>query len=388
MNPTTERIREITARLAEIEARKLELRPELEMSDITEERMAEIETEANALGAEERTLRAEDKELRRKLDVSNILAPVAAPGSGEALTGREQRIKALRDTGCMSLPLFAGAEQRSVLVSSGKLATPAAVYNEIGELPSTVSSIVDDVDAFDATGTGSWSFPYKKTDAAAAAATEGAARGGTGATFDVVANVGPEDWAVLDEVSNKVKQMTDVAYQAAVQKSAYTALKVTARDKITAKILASTLAEKRVSVALDEKYLRNLVLHYGADDSVVGGAKLYINRADLVTLGDVRGTNEKAPLYRIIFDADGNTGRIEEGGMSVPFSINSALTTGVQLYGNPKTVKMPMWGDYAVTTDDGGDYFKRSMLGIKAEASANAALTVWHGMQIIKQAAS
>jgi len=49
---------------------------------------------------------------------------------------------------------------------------------------------------------------------------------------------------------------------------------------------------------------------------------------------------------------------------------------------------MPMWDNYAVETDEGGDYFKRNMIGIRGLQTANADLVAYHGMQIIKQAAT
>ena len=47
---------------------------------------------------------------------------------------------------------------------------------------------------------------------------------------------------------------------------------------------------------------------------------------------------------------------------------------------------MLMWDNYEVSTDDGGDYFKRNMLGIRGLQTAGADLVVWHGMQKITQA--
>ena len=112
-------------------------------------------------------------------------------------------------------------------------------------------------------------------------------------------------------------------------------------------------------------------------------------QADLATLGAVRGTNEKKALYEITFSDESNTaGTIKEGGMAVSFRILDGLTNGTQLYGQPATIDMPMWGNYAVETDEGGDYFKRNMIGIKGTQTANADLVVLNGMQVIKQAAA
>lgn len=315
--------------------------------------------------------------------VANLADRAQARAAAPAVSPRETRAADFVAHNSMRIPMF--AEGRSVLVASGKLALPKAVSSEIGELPNVVSSIVDDVDVIDATGTGTWEFPYRKTNGVAAAVTEGQTIGGTPGTFDKVA-IGPEAWGILDEISNQVKKMTPVNYQASVQNNAYLALRREARNKIVTKVLASDLIETVTGMALDATYIRKLVLGYDADESVAGDAKLYICKADLQTLGAVRGTNEKKAVFEIEF-TDSNNGTIKDGAMLVPFSICAGLTAGTQLYGNPKTIKMLLWDNYEVSTDDGGDYFKRNMLGIRGLQTAGADLTVWHGMQKITQAA-
>lgn len=374
----------ITERLREIERRKADLQTEATNDATTKERLEEIANEATALNGEA-------AELRGRLETMQALDPVPVPEVRGGKPGAqslptqnnsEKRAMELRESGHMSMPMF--IEQRSLLVSSGKLAAPTAVSPIIGELPSVVCSIVDDVDVMDATGTGSWQFPYKTVDAKAADVTEGEKIGGTGATYEKI-EIGPSEWGVLDEVSNQVSKMTNVAYATSVQNSAFLALRREVRDHIVSAVLGSALAETRNGVGLDATYVRDVVLGYDSDESVAGNAKLYINKADLATLGKVRGTGEKKPVFEITF-TDQNNGQIKDGGTVLPFSICSKLQTGTQIYGNTKTVKLLLWGNYEISTDQGGDYFKRNMLGIRALATAGAGLTVWHGMQIIKQA--
>lgn len=361
-------------RMKDIEARKAELKKEITDGKVGAERLAAIKEEAEALSAEQ-------EELRAKMDLDTILEP-GTPNQRGNVQGRKNAAEEFVKTNRMSIPLF--KEGRSLLVSTGNLAKPTAVSTEIGDLPNTISSIVDDVMAIDATGTGTWEFPYKETDVTAADVTESSKIGGTGATFNKV-TVNPAEWGVLDEVSNQVQKMTPVAYGTAVQNSAYLALRKEAKVKITNAILNSTLAEKVENLKIDQDYLRNVVLGYDSDESVAGGAKLYINKADLIKIGKVRGTGEKKALFDIKF-IDDNNGTITEGGLSVNFSINSTVPEGQQIYGQPQNVKFLMWGQYEIKTDDGGDYFKRNMLGIRGLATANAALVVKNGMQIINQA--
>ena len=359
-----------------------------------EARISEIRTlvngdgdiDADALNTELDALEARRTTLRNEAEQRRALATRVANGSVGAVMGTgtvntdPNPCEEFRNSGHMSF------EARSVLVSSGKLATPTAVDTEVGALPEVVSSIIDDVDVIDATGTGSWKMPYKKTDAAAAAVTEGQTIVGTGATFDFV-TINPSVWGVLDEVSNQVAKMTPVNYFKAVRDSAYLALRKEAKAKITNAILASTIAETKNSIALDKDYVRKVVLGFDADESVASGTKLYINKHDLAELGNVRGTNEKKAVFDITF-VNENNGQIKDGGTVINFSINSTLGNGVQLYGQPKTVKLLLWDNYEVSTDDGGDYFKRNMIGVRGLQTAGADLCAYHGMQIIKQAAA
>ena len=73
--------------------------------------------------------------------------------------------------------------------------------------------------------------------------------------------------------------------------------------------------------------------------------------------------------------------------MSIPFSILSSLSKGQQLYGQLKSIKQLLWGDYEIRTDMGGDYFRKGLIGIRANAMAGAGLVVKGGMQLIHQAA-
>lgn len=363
----------LNERLKEIEQRKEALRNELKAGAADEARTIAIREEAEALATEE-------KEIRDKLSLNQMLAPGTAVAPAHQT---EDRADNFVRTNRMTIPMF--VENRSVLISSGKLATPTAVSQNLSELPTSVSSIVDDVDVIDATGTGTWRFPYRKTDAVAATKTEGAAAGGTAGTFDFV-DISPASEAVLDEISNQVKKQSPVLYQASVQNNAYLALRRKAKAMITNKIVASNLTEAK-TYALDANYVRSVVLGFGSDESVGGGTKLYIRKEDLADLGKIRGTNEKKPVFDITY-TDENNGIIKDGGLALPFSINSTLTKGQQLYGQPKAAKLLLWGDYEVSTDDGGDYFKRSMLGIKGEVTAGADLTVYHGFQLISNSAN
>lgn len=351
-------------RLKEIEARRAELSTEANSEEVTETRLAEITTEAESLNREEMEVRA-----KMALQTNNS-APVTAPET-------ESKADEFMRSGRMVI------ETRQLL-STGKIAKPTQVGG-INGLADTASDIVDDVHAFPLNGVGTWRAAYKKTNAEAADVVEGAAVGGTASTYDYV-DINPTEWGVLDEISKQVKKQSPLDYQGAIEESAVIALRDKASAKIIEAITNSTLTQAVTARALDKDYLRNTILGYRPIKGK-GACKLYICQADLAVLGAVRGTNEKRALYEITFDNDAHTsGTIQEGGMATAFRILDGLTAGTQFYGQPMNIDMPMWGDYAVETDEGGDYFKRSMIGIKGTQTAGADLVAKNGMQKITQA--
>ena len=351
-------------RLKEIEAKRNELSIEARTAETTTDRLAEIASEGDALNREEMEVRA-----AMALENNNS-TPVATPET-------ENKADEFVRSGRMVM------ETRQLL-STGHIAKPTQVGG-ISDLAAVASDIVDDVHVFALDGVGTWRAAYKVTNAAAADVTEGAAVGGTASTYNYV-DIDPAEWGVLDEISKQVKKQSPLDYQGAIEASAVSALRDKASANIIAAVKASTLAQAVTGRALDKDFLRSTILGFRPIKGK-GACKLYITQADLATLGAVRGTNEKRAIYEITFADETNTfGTIKEGGMATSFRILDGLTDGTQLYGQPGTIDMPMWGNYEVATDEGGDYFKRSMIGIKGTQTAGADLVAKHGMQVITQA--
>ena len=342
------------------------------IDELTERAENVLEEKRKAMDAlAEKRAEAEKRERTRLVKAGKI--PTREIG-GKMESERDQAAKRFADSGRMEI---------RQLLSTGKIATPRAVGG-IGEIAPSETGIVDDVNAIPLTGNGTYRAAYKKTDAAAADVTDGAAVAGTASTYDYV-DINPAEWGVLDEISQQVAKMTPLDYQAAVANSAVNALRATASAKIVAAIEASDLTEA-VTVALDQDYLRALTLGFHAIPGK-GNACLYIGHEDIATLSKVRGTGEKRPLYEFKFDEGTTTsGVISEGGLATRFRILPTRAKGKQIFGQPGTVDMPMWGDYSVETDQAGDYFKRNMIGIRGLQTAGAGLVCYHGLQIVSQA--
>lgn len=260
----------------------------------------------------------------------------------------EERAQALFDSGKTTID---NAEARATLVSSGKLATPTEVAGINDAVGAKVSSIVDLVKITDASGMGAYKVAYEDTDATAATQAEGAAYNESDPTFNFV-EIKPQTEAVLSYISKQARKQTPLNYQQKVNASALTALKKRAAKIITDKLVASTLNTAVELTALNEIALRKIAFNYGGDESIVGAATLFINKADLIALGDVRG-DDKKPVYEITPDTSNpNTGVIKDGGLSVPYCINSNLASGTLVYGQAQNFELALFSNYEINVSD------------------------------------
>lgn len=292
----------------------------------------------------------------------------------------EARAQKLFDSG---KDVIENAEARAVLVSAGKLATPTEVAGINDIMGARVSSVVDMVKVVDASGMGAYKVAYQKTDAAAATTAEGDEYNGSEPTFDFV-EIKPQTETVLSYISKQARKQTPLAYAAKVNESALIALRRRAAAIITEKTLASALNVTLDATALDEKFLRKVALSYGGDESVVGAAVLQINKADLIALGDVRGSDKK-PVYEITPDASNpNTGIIKDGGLSVTYVINSNLT-GKQVYGQMHNFELALFSNYEINVSE--DFaFNKGLLAISGDVELGGDVTVQGGFVVAAQA--
>lgn len=385
---------------------------EMMMSDI-EERMAAIKTEMenrdadlDALTEEVRQLKERRAELeaqaekRRKLE-DDVRENGVTTRNLKDLGGEneaEARAKQFAETGKTNVK---SEEVRSVLVSGGKLATPTQVSGINDSVGKKVSSIIDLVKIVNCTGMGSNKVAYIDTDAAAAdGQTEGESATSKEPTFGFV-TITPDSVAVLSYISKQAKKQTPLAYQQKVHEQALTSLRKKAAILVTTALKESDLNESVAATVtggkgvIDEKTLRKITLAYGGDESVVGGAVLFLNKLDLIAFGDVRGTNEKKAVYEIEPDTDNpNTGIIKDGGLSVRYCINSNLTacagtaqsasdTLTMFYGNPQCFELDLFSDYEIRTSE--DFaFDKLMDTIRGDVEIGGDVVVKNGFVALK----
>ena len=374
-------------RLAEIMLRKSEIQKEI-VAGLTEQRIAELNTEVDALISEENQIRGE-------LDLASrlIVTPEENHG-GEGESEAEKRGKDLR-------------EKRAVLVSSGSIATPTKVQNQLNELIGSGNSLVDKVKVTNCYGMGSYKVPYIKSVGTADKTGEGQDAGGTEPTFGY-ATLKPVKLTTYAEISDETTKLSDVDYYAAVQSAARQALrKKLAEHMVNSDALSSpdfigikdsTTIDSASDISLkviDEKTLRTIALNYGGADDVVGEGILVLNKKDLIAFGDIRGTDKK-PVYEITPDtANTNTGIIRDGGLAVRYVLNSNITdmasasTGnyTMFYGVPTCYELGLFSDYTVKVSEDAE-FKKDMLAVRGTVMAGGNVTVYNGFIRVKKASA
>jgi HK97 family phage major capsid protein len=357
---------------------------------------SENEEELKAASAELDELNAKKAELEAELEEINAqIAELDKPKEGEENPQRkmnfmtkesrgintmthEERMEKAKNFAETRRASYGAEETRAVLVSSGTIATPTEVdgINENGF--AGVSSIIDLVKVVNCEGMGKNRVAYTDTDTVAAKQTEGAAAGGTGVTFKFV-DINPESIAVLDSISKQTKKQSPLQYEAKVKEKAMLALRKEAAKIVTEKVLASTLVTAQTITALDQNAVREIVLNYGGDEGVEGAAYLFLNKADLISLGKVRGSNEKKAVFEIIPDENPNTGTIKDGGTIVKYCLNKNLTAGTLLYGQPKNIELDLFSNYEIAVSE-DFYFDKLMDAIRGDVELGAEVVAKGGI--------
>ena len=380
---------------------------------------AEDADQVRSLGGELETVQAEIRDAKAQLDIMDNTPerrefnPMAAFGlKTKAGEDEEKRAKAFAESGKMTIE---GAEARSILLGTGSLAKPTKVSG-INNAQNTVSSIIDQVRVEDATGMGEDKEAYVKSIQSAGMATDGTASAPSDPVFRTAA-IKPFLIDTLTYVSREISKQTPLRYAEKVQELAMQALRTKAAklivsgngstepygiiNAVNTEQTPETIYESLTldSNVIDATTLRKIVFAYGGNENIGANAVLYLNKADLIAFGDVRGGNEKKAIYEIIPDGTNpNTGVIKEGGLAVPYCINSECTAlssatkgstpiKTMIYGDPMNYKLDLFGDYEVRVSE--DYkFGERMLAILGEVMLGGNITFDKGFVVVTLAAN
>lgn len=337
----------------------------------------------------------------------------AAERGNLLMKGQEVKFSALEVAKALFLPQR-GVE-KSVTLATGTLAQPTGAGTNIRDnLEGRVGAIIDQVYVQDLTGMSSYLEPYviSEFDASGAdvATSAGTARTASSDPTFGVAKIAPYELTTTSYVDRNIGRLTPANYYAKVYAMAMRAMR---RDTVkmifngdgqstnndmfgikTATNVAGNAIYATLNVdAVDADLLTELMFAYGGDEELGGSCRLYLNKADLLALGKLRGTNEKRRLFDIVPDAGNpNTGTIREGGTIVPYSIASNLTAlsgssqgsadiQTMVYGDPMNYELGLFGDYTVRVDESIKGVER-MLTILGDAMVGGNLIVHHGFVV------
>lgn len=326
----------------------------------------------------------EINEVKALIDEQDRQFMAKAPDAREEAEKAQERGNALMKGGEVK---FSAAEVRkAVTLATGTLVEPTGVGSDVRDIiGGAVSSIVDQVSVADLTGMGAYQEPYVISELTANANTVASKAGtsrpaSTDPTFGV-AEIKPYELTVTSFVDRNLARLTPANYYAKIYNMAMRAMRrklatlIVNGDAETTHVMygiknavnkaGSTIYSTANVSAVDVNLLDNLYFAYGTDDALAPNARLLLTKADLKAIGQLRGTNEKQRLFAIEPDmGNPNTGIIRDGGVVIPYTICSDLTSlsgatastsgaiQTMCYGSPANYLLGLFGDFTIRVDE------------------------------------
>lgn len=326
----------------------------------------------------------EINEVKALIDEQDRQFMAKAPDAREEAEKAQERGAALLKGG--EVKFSADEVRKAVTLATGTLVEPTGVGSDVRDIiGGAVSSIVDQVSVADLTGMGAYQEPYVISELTANANTvaskAGASRAAsTDPTFGV-AEIKPYELTVTSFVDRNLARLTPANYYAKIYNMAMRAMRrklatlIVNGDGETTHVMygiknavnkAGTPIYSTANVsAVDVNLLDNLYFAYGTDDALAPNARLLLTKSDLKAIGQLRGTNEKQRLFSIEPDmGNPNTGIIRDGGVVIPYTICSDLTSlsgatastsgaiQTMCYGSPANYLLGLFGDFTIRVDE------------------------------------
>lgn len=370
--------------------------------------VAELEKIQKTTKERLQTIADECAKLLEEIDAAEASAAeaVSADDSEEGMEDRsrrsngaefQRRCREFQRTGKMTYRNAVSMVKRAaVLSTSAGVVGPTGVGGINDAAGNTVSDFIDLIKVTDCTGMSAYKVAYMTTDPSAAAVTDGTVPTESEPAFGAV-TLTPATKGLIAYISREIRKQSPLQYEQKVNESVTRALRrilsKMAIDAVSASALNTNMQLTGASGAalFTPTLLSEIILSYGGDEGVDGAAVLVLNKADLKAFAAVRGANEYLPVYSIVPDtANPSTGVIKDNnGLScryciskdVPAMSTASLTTSAKkfmLYGNPQCAEMGLWGGVEVDVNDGYK-FGEGLLTVRAEVTAAADVTVYHG---------
>lgn len=366
-------------RLNEIEARKAELRKEIDSAD--EKRLAEIKEETDKLMTEE-------QEIRAKMELTGKLGePEQKPEARGVETEAEKRGRALK-------------EQRSVTIATTGIVLPEYQASDIKPTFNEVSSLVDGIGKKFLKGGESFKQPYLKGYGTADYATEGGDPATAEPTFGY-AEITKTKIAAYAEDTEELLKLPAADYGNEVVKG----ISIAIRKKLNREILfgdgsaghfvgifddGATAIDASTDISISEitaDTLDEIIYSYGGDENVEDVAVLILNKQDLKAFAMTRDASGRK-AYEIV--SKGNYGTIN----GVPYIINSncgaisddgtSVGAYCMAYGPLSNYTVAIFSDLEVARST--DYkFKEGMVAHRGVIFAGGNVTAKNGFLRVKK---
>lgn len=393
--------------LAELR-KQIEVLEDLEVEKQEEEKDEKVDERNLLKGASQRLE-------ERKLDDSEV-REIEKPNKEERKVDEkqliEERARALKDGEAVKIA-FDNGEQRSVTVSGGTILVPKKYKNEISESFNSVSGMVDMLNTVPLNGGESYSVAFEKGYGEGDYTTEGGEYHDIDVETDYV-ETGRAKITSYIEVTKEVKKLPSSNYLALISKRVTSAIK----KKIGAQAIVGagttntikgiynadtkvmpTATGKTSDIELsgiDSDTLNEITFAYGGNEDVEAPQTLILSKEDLKEFAKVKTTDGKF-VYSITKNGARGTISYKEGGLAVPFVINSACnsisnaktTAGkyTMIYGSLMDFELPVFSDLEV--QESTDYqFKKGMICYRADAIIGGTVSKYNGFVRVKKVAA
>lgn len=409
--------------LKELNEKKEELRKKLE--NAKPEELEEIRKEVEALKdveiEEEKTEEVDERNLlkgaiedleKRNIKPSNakiIEKPNKEERKVEEKELIEQRAKDLKEGKTVKVA-FDNGEQRSVTVQGGTILVPKKYKGEISESFNAVSGMVDMLNTVPLNGGDSYNVAFEKGYGEGDYTTEGGEYHDIDVETDYV-ETGRAKITSYIEVTNEVKKLPAAAYLALISKRVTSSIKkkIGAQAIVGAgttntikgiynadtKVMPTDDGTSDIELAeIDADTLNEITFAYGGNEDVEAPQTLILSKDDLKAFAKVKTPDGKF-VYSITKNGARGTISYKDGGLAVPFVINSACnsisnketTVGkyTMIYGSLMDFELPVFSDLEV--QESTDYqFKKGMICYRADAIVGGTVSKYNGFVRVKKA--
>ena len=337
------------------------------------------------------------KESRKVNEGTNGLEKRAGEIAQELRDGKEVSITA---------DLVSYLEERAV-TTTGVLIEDK-YKRQVTENFNAVAQTLDLVDSFPLDGGNSYTVPFQITDGDADYVDEGTAYTNDEGTFDTN-ETGRAKITNSAVVNEEVVELPNADYLSRITNSVRKSIRKKMSNQIIAGLGGSNqlkgiynaptnvmpAAYKVEQSAINADTLRAIVFAYGADEDVESPATLFLNKLDLAAFAAIKADDGR-PYYKITYN--GTDGVIEEEGLRVPYTINSAcnalsasgtaVDTKTMVYGAPTCYEMPLFAGLTIKRSD-DRYIEKGQIGFFGKVIAGGVINKYKGfITVVKIAAA